>query len=274
MMALNVVDSNQQGDVRMTEQAWHLISRASIMLRTALSTSNLYLIVFSACLPLASLAFAGARRHWSQTPRPSQGQMLRSLVKAIIVGAGLPLIAWSCLFLWAIYKSVYNDHHNLVGRLRSVVIEKNVLKEGVRNRDMYIRQLEAGPKVTVQPVEPSRTSQRVAKEARILASDILSFESEAEKGRPVMILNATPGGQYQTLQSMDAGSLYDSQRLINFFKRFGGRIENLIQRTKVYGLDEGQLQAHVAYLSSLAMTRIIASDLEALADDIDKTTLR
>ena len=244
------------------------------MLRTALNISNLYLIVFSVCLPFASLAFAGARLYWSQSPRPSQRQMLRSLLKPIIIGASLPLMAWSCLFSWAIYKSVYNDHHNLAARLRAVVDEKNILKDGIQSRDRYIRQLEAGPEAKAAAVELTPTSPQVAREARILASDILSFEWEAEKGRPVTILNATPGGQYQTLQSMDAGSLYDSQRLIDFFKRFGGRIEGLLQRTKVYGLDEGHLQAHVTYLSSLAMMRIIASDLDSLADNIEKTNLR
>lgn len=41
------------------------------------------------------------------------------------------------------YKSVYNDHQNLAGRLRSVVNEKSELKEGLRVRDEYIQRLES-----------------------------------------------------------------------------------------------------------------------------------
>jgi hypothetical protein len=60
----------------------------------------------------------------------------------VVIGTGITLLAWMCLFSWAIYRSVYNDHHNLAGRLRAVVNEKDALKHGLQVRDEYIKQLE------------------------------------------------------------------------------------------------------------------------------------
>ncbi len=139
------------------------------MLRNALSTSDLSLVVFSLCVPLAVFVWTvlvNWRKPWS-----GNGLVLalRASVKPVVITTGVTLLAWASLFSWAIYRSVYNDHQNLVGRLRTVVSEKDALKVGLTERDKYIKRLEdskcpqcksgglSGP-VEVAPVEEKISS--------------------------------------------------------------------------------------------------------------------
>ena len=49
-----------------------------------------------------------------------------------------------CCMAWAIYKTVYNDHQDLAGRLRDVVNEKNRLKVDLAETDGSIKTLTEG----------------------------------------------------------------------------------------------------------------------------------
>jgi hypothetical protein len=121
---------------------WNFIHTAWEMLRNALSTSNLSLTVFSLCIPFAVFVVAVIVK-WSEA-RSWNGlvQSLKASVKPVLIGAGITVVAWVCLFSWALYKSVYNDHQNLVGRLHVVVNEKDALKTTLKQRDGYIKRLE------------------------------------------------------------------------------------------------------------------------------------
>jgi hypothetical protein len=126
----------------MSGHIWNLVCTAWEMLRNALSTSNLSLVVFSLCVPLAVFIVAVLLK-WSESWTLT-GLMfaLQASVKPAVVGTAVTFAAWVCLFSWALYRSVYNDHNNLIGRLRTVVNEKNALKTMLVQRDEYIKTLE------------------------------------------------------------------------------------------------------------------------------------
>lgn len=125
-----------------SEHAWSFVRTAWEMLRSALSTSNLSLLVFSFCVPLGVFMVVVVvkwRETWSLSGLVSA---LKASSRPVAIGAGVTGLAWVCLFSWATYTSVYNDHHNLVGRLRAVVNETNALRAALILRDDYIKRLE------------------------------------------------------------------------------------------------------------------------------------
>ena len=133
----------------MSKHVWSFLWTTWEMLRNALSTSDLALIVFSLCVPVVVFVFAVIVNGWNEA-RSFKGLVvvLKASVKPVFIGAGVTALAWVCLFSWALYKSAYNDHHNLTGRLGTVVNEKNALKVGLKQRDDYIERLKnskAGP---------------------------------------------------------------------------------------------------------------------------------
>ena len=79
-----------------------------------------------------------SERSWQSFVSALKGNLKLGVILTLIVW----LFAWVCLFVWAAYTTVFNDHQNLAGRLRAVVNEKNELKNGLGVRDEYIKRLE------------------------------------------------------------------------------------------------------------------------------------
>ncbi len=121
---------------------WRFLGAAWKLLRNSLSTSNLSIIIFSVCAPIA-LFLALVVLEWSKGSRTSSSFVaaLGESTKTALLTAGITIFLWLSLFSWAVYKSVYNDHQNLAGRLRAVVNEKDELKQGLETRDNTIRYL-------------------------------------------------------------------------------------------------------------------------------------
>jgi hypothetical protein len=139
---------------------WNFIRTAWEMLRNALSTSNLSLAVFSLCVPLAAFVVAVIVKWYQIRSLAGLALALKASTKPVLIVAAVTIAAWFCLFSWAIYKSVYNDHQNLSGRMRAIVNEKDALKATLKERDYYIKRLEqAGPQVitrTLPVPEPEK----------------------------------------------------------------------------------------------------------------------
>lgn len=53
------------------------------------------------------------------------------------------LIVYTSLFLWSTVQTIYDDHHDSIGRWQAVVKEKNSLTEMLQQRDEYIKRLES-----------------------------------------------------------------------------------------------------------------------------------
>lgn len=109
----------------------------------SLSTSTLSLVVFSIGVPLIIFGIVTVSK-WSKTERTwaSFARTIREDLKFVaILSIVVEAFAWICLFSWGVYKSVYNDHQNLSGRLLAVVREKDELKKDLKVRDQYIQRL-------------------------------------------------------------------------------------------------------------------------------------
>jgi hypothetical protein len=122
---------------------WNLLQSAWELLRNALSTSTLSIIVFSVCVPVA-IFIATIGLKWYGQPQRTLATFwttARNWIKPALLGIGVTAFAWLVLGSWAICKTVANDHQNLAGRLRVVVNEKNRLKAGLAERDRYIEAL-------------------------------------------------------------------------------------------------------------------------------------
>jgi hypothetical protein len=121
-----------------------LIYRSWFNLVSAMGTTTLAVVVgfigFVFVLAV-SLLFKLRKDGWSWSVTVSHfSQNLRDSVIPTIIGT---VVLWSVLFGAFVVKTVYDDHQNLTGRLRSVVNEKNDLRDGLNQRDEYIQRLKA-----------------------------------------------------------------------------------------------------------------------------------
>jgi hypothetical protein len=69
-------------------------------------------------------------------------EMLRRWKENIGIGLISAAAVYAFLFAWSTIWTIYDDHHDVVGRARVVFDEKNNLKTEVEKRDKYIKKLE------------------------------------------------------------------------------------------------------------------------------------
>jgi hypothetical protein len=146
---------------------WRLLGTAWELLRSSLSTSNLSIIIFSICVPLI-LFVAAVIAKWSKGSRSWDSFLvtLKGYLKpAVVLSVSITAFAWLCLFSWAVYKTVYNDHQNLIGRLQAVVQEKDELKSRLAVRDRYIQQL-TEENVITKAVSPRKQAVAASSQAK------------------------------------------------------------------------------------------------------------
>jgi hypothetical protein len=110
----------------------------------------------------------------------------------------------------------------------------------------------------------------MTQEFRILASDVLEFQENRLRNRPVLVFG---GPSDVTRKTMEDSNHYNQQAVVDFLKRFGGPIESVTRRLRPYRLDATRLQRHVIDLNSIQMMRFIADDLNDLADQLGDANL-
>jgi hypothetical protein len=74
----------------------------------------------------------------------------------LLIGIGVTTFAYSILFVWSTVRTVYDDHHDSVGRWQTVVKEKNSLKAALNARDAYIARLQA--EISTKPTVIEKTN--------------------------------------------------------------------------------------------------------------------
>lgn len=123
--------------------AWNFIQTAWELLRNALSTSNLSIVVFSICVPFIVFVATVGWTWYGQPLRTFAAfwAIATNWIRPALLGIGVAAFAWLVLGSWAVYMAVYNDHNNLAGRLRDVVNEKNRLKVELGERNGRIKAL-------------------------------------------------------------------------------------------------------------------------------------
>ncbi len=185
------------------------------------------------------------------------------------------LAVWAAAFVFCTGATISQDHKYLLGRLQHTLGESRalqrqvaILKSQLDQENNEIRGLRRRMVHAPARPKPGRKSQ-LAQELRTVASDLFVFQGQRRRQEPAVILSTLPGGAELTRKSFEDGAAYQSKTVIDFLKGFGGRIDNLYQELRPYGLDLSPLQNHVAEVSSLTMITLVASDLDALADQLD-----
>jgi hypothetical protein len=110
-----------------------------------------WLILLGSFLLTELLLFGREGRHVAEWWKKRWSNLVIGLIVTVIVYAGL--------FAWSTIQTVYDDHHDDIGRWHAVVNEKNLLKSELNKRDEYIRKLEnakcpqCGREVGIRPEE-------------------------------------------------------------------------------------------------------------------------
>lgn len=66
----------------------------------------------------------------------------KRLLSNLLIGFAVTVFVYGTLFVWSTIQTIYDDHHDSGGRWRTVVKEKDRLKEQLEERDKYIKELE------------------------------------------------------------------------------------------------------------------------------------
>ena len=87
--------------------------------------------------------------------------------------------------------------------------------------------------------------------------------SDVELNRPSLILSAaSPALTERTYNAQDQ---FEKATLLDFIRRFFGRIYELEHELRDQGIDSSRLEAHLAQLINTQMFRLIAVDLNGMA---------
>lgn len=76
--------------------------------------------------------------------------MKKHFLENVLIGVAAVVLGWLGLFMCSLVVTVYNDHHDVNGRWKAVVNEKNRLKDGLLERDRYIKSLEGSTPADVR----------------------------------------------------------------------------------------------------------------------------
>jgi len=98
---------------------------------------------------------------------------------------------------------------------------------------------------------------------RDLATDILTYKSDIEINRPMVILSTSSAAL--TERSLNAEDQFEKNPLLDFLRRFSGPIYQLERGFREQGIDSSQLETHIAQLVNTQMIRLVAVDLNGMA---------
>jgi hypothetical protein len=107
----------------------------------------------------------------------------------------------------------------------------------------------------------------IASQARRLFTDILSYKNLVDANRPIRVLYTSSPTLTET--SITAEAQYEQTALLNFFAKFGARIYQAELSMKNEGLDTSSLDSHLAQLVNTQVLRLVALDLEGMAEQLD-----
>jgi len=178
------------------------------------------------------------------------------------------VLFYGAIYLRTLVRTVYQLDRSAAARITQLTNDKASLTR--ESSSWKSRALELEHEHSKQEASsPKDLPKQLMQETRVCASDILSFQDIELSNKPTTILIAVPGGQELMRKSMEDSIRYNDQAIVEFLKTFGGQIESIMRRVRPYGLDTSRLERHVAELNGIQMTRLIADDLNDLADQMD-----
>jgi hypothetical protein len=111
---------------------------------------------------------------YMNTPKEDRTKRLKG---NLFIGLLVTVFLYSILFVWSTIQTIYDEHHDSVGRWQVVVREKDSLKTELQKRDDYIRSLESRKCAicpSVQRIAPTASEPRGLTELQktILVNDL------------------------------------------------------------------------------------------------------
>jgi len=191
--------------------------------------------------------------------------MKRQWKENIGIGILATVTGYLLLFAWSAVVTTYDDHHDLAGRFRAVVNEKNDLKRGLEARDQNIKELTSQRAATQTPppqkttmvmLEPRSTARRLAeirkqeqdqsqstlkKEILDLSKRLILFAAERGKVQPHQPARSGPGPRFRNTPEWQKYQTDEKQFVTEsrdqFTKKFESRLTSVFSQLRDKDLD-------------------------------------
>ena len=217
------------------------------------------------------LAIAVTER-WSRRTKGKRSRKSRRKRLAWALGA-IPAVLGFAIATTTL-NTLLHDRYALqvdLSKLQSnakVLSEKfEVLDKQLRNSDR-LEGVATRPKPDRRPTaSESSNPKRIIEKARRAADALLTYESDIELNRPPLILAVSASAI--TERTIAAGEQFEKNTLLDFCRRFSGLLYELEQEFREQGVDTSRLHTHLAQLMNTQMIRLMAFDLNAMADQLE-----
>lgn len=195
---------------------------------------------------------------------PKRRQWFAKTATALLTVGGVVAPLYSFFHLRTVTRTAYNDHNSLVSANLRLTRDVQELA-----REISVWKTRAATAESDNARAASLTRRKSVKTAsqefRTLASDVLEFQDNRLRNRPTLVFG---GPSDLTRKTLDDSNRYNQQAVVDFLKRFGGPIESVVRQVRPYGFDSTRLQRHIIDLNNIQMMRLIADDVNDLADQL------
>jgi hypothetical protein len=218
--------------------------------------SNVYAQLFLIIVPVVLVGVVRGvppmRHHWETTKI------------SLMALASLIAVFYGFIYLRTVVSIVYNEH-------QSAISEHSRLTKDVQNLTRELSTWKTSRAAENHRAKSTsisgRGSQTISQQARTVASDVLDFQANKLVNSPVIVLSG-PAPEL-TRRTVDDSNRYNQQAVVDLLKRFGGPIESIMREVRPYGIDTSRLQRHIEELNSIQMMRLIADDVNDIADQLN-----
>lgn len=162
-------------------------------------------------------------------------------------------------------KTLKTLERNNAALLRKVDTLEEMNHDLVQEASKWMQQVGQLEKQVTAP-QTSESPNAVLQYAHSLALAVLDFQNQQSSSSPPLIVSVIPGA---TFASHEAIQRHDREAVTKFFMQFGGPLTSAARKFGSYRLDTSGLKRHMAALDSITAMRLVADDLNDLADQLE-----
>jgi hypothetical protein len=190
---------------------------------------------------------------------------IKKAVPTLLLFTGLTFFIYGEIHLHAALKALAMDYAKFV-RTIDILGRRN---DDLVNEASKLRQQAEDAQTPPCRLPPREARYAVAARVRALAFDILDFENEKTSTRPATILSALATGEATMRRNSEDIGRYDQAAVTDFSKQFGGLVNGVTRKIRPFGLETSRLQRHIETINNILVMRLIANDLNDLADQLE-----
>jgi hypothetical protein len=200
---------------------------------------------------------------------PKRLRRFGKMAIALLTVGGLFSQLYNFIHLRTVTRTAFSELNSLVSANSQLTRDVQELTRRISVRETRAATAESD-RARSAALTHGKSIKTMTQEFRTLASDVLEFQDNRLGNRPTLVFG---GPSDVTRKTMEDSNHYNQQAVVDFLKRFGGPIESVTRRVRPYGLDSTRLQRHVTDLNSIQMMRLIADDVNDLADQLSHGNL-